>query len=93
MLDLVADRSVSDRASRIPAAQGPWWQRSASHRRGDQAGRWRTRQTGEFWWMEARHLRSFVDDLRRVPDLFARAYPKVGPRNYWDPLPRELFAY
>jgi hypothetical protein len=43
--------------------------------------------TGEFWWMEARNLRSFVDDLRRIPDLFSPRLPQVGPRNYWDPLP------
>jgi hypothetical protein len=32
--------------------------------------------TGDFWRIEARNLRSFAGDLRRVPDLFARATRK-----------------
>ena len=28
---------------------------------------------GDFWWIEARHLRAFADELRRVSDLFGRA--------------------
>ena len=33
--------------------------------------------SGDFWWIEARRLRAFVADLRRVPDLFGRAYGAV----------------
>jgi hypothetical protein len=32
--------------------------------------------TGDFWWIEARNLRAFADDLRRVLDLFACATRK-----------------
>ena len=32
--------------------------------------------TRQFWWMEARNLRAFADELRRVSDLFFNATEK-----------------
>ena len=35
--------------------------------------------TGEFWWIEARNLRAFADELRRVSDPLLRSAQTQRP--------------